>query len=81
MQGCSCLRIGGPPGAGDGAAEWAALEPACRASAVRDPARRMHACSATTQVDIAPHYYSRKEIMDQASKKLPKQLGKAADGG
>ncbi|KFM23132.1 Putative pre-mRNA-splicing factor ATP-dependent RNA helicase DHX16 [Auxenochlorella protothecoides] len=30
-------------------------------------------------VEIAPHYYSRKEIMDQAAKKLPKQLGKAAE--
>lgn len=30
------------------------------------------------QVDIAPHYYSKKEIMEQAAKKLPKTLGKAA---
>jgi pre-mRNA-splicing factor ATP-dependent RNA helicase DHX16 len=28
-------------------------------------------------VDIAPHYYSKKEIMDQATKKMPKILGKA----
>jgi pre-mRNA-splicing factor ATP-dependent RNA helicase DHX16 len=28
-------------------------------------------------VDIAPHYYSRKEIMAQAAKKLPKGAGKA----
>lgn len=31
------------------------------------------------QVEIAPHYYSKKEIMEQANKKLPKQLGKAAE--
>jgi pre-mRNA-splicing factor ATP-dependent RNA helicase DHX16 len=31
-------------------------------------------------VDIAPHYYSAKEIMDKSSKKLPKTLGRAADG-
>ncbi|EFN51356.1 hypothetical protein CHLNCDRAFT_59259 [Chlorella variabilis] len=30
-------------------------------------------------VEIAPHYYSKKEIMEQAAKKLPKTLGKAAD--
>lgn len=29
------------------------------------------------QVEIAPHYYSKKEIMEQAQKKLPKTLGKA----
>ncbi|PSC75579.1 pre-mRNA-splicing factor ATP-dependent RNA helicase DHX16 [Micractinium conductrix] len=29
-------------------------------------------------VEIAPHYYSKKEIMEQAQKKLPKMLGKAA---
>lgn len=29
-------------------------------------------------VDIAPHYYSKKEIMDQATKKMPKTLGKSA---
>lgn len=28
-------------------------------------------------VEIAPHYYSKKEIMEQAAKKLPKTLGKA----
>jgi pre-mRNA-splicing factor ATP-dependent RNA helicase DHX16 len=31
--------------------------------------------------EIAPHYYSRKEIMEQAAKKLPKALGKAAEAG
>lgn len=31
-------------------------------------------------VDIAPHYYSKKEIMDKSTKKLPKTLGRAADG-
>ena len=31
------------------------------------------------QVEIAPHYYSKKEIMEQAAKKLPKTLGKAAE--
>ncbi len=31
-------------------------------------------------VEIAPHYYSKKEIMEQAAKKLPKALGKKADG-
>jgi hypothetical protein len=30
-------------------------------------------------VEIAPHYYSKKEIMEQAAKKLPKALGKAAE--
>ncbi|PRW59127.1 pre-mRNA-splicing factor ATP-dependent RNA helicase DHX16 isoform A [Chlorella sorokiniana] len=30
-------------------------------------------------VEIAPHYYSKKEIMEQAAKKLPKTLGKAAE--
>jgi hypothetical protein len=29
-------------------------------------------------VEIAPHYYSKKEIQEQAQKKLPKTLGKAA---
>lgn len=29
-------------------------------------------------VEIAPHFYSQKEIMDQAAKKLPKNVGKAA---
>ncbi|KAK9803173.1 hypothetical protein WJX72_009006 [[Myrmecia] bisecta] len=29
-------------------------------------------------VEIAPHYYSKKEIDEQAAKKLPKALGKAA---
>lgn len=31
------------------------------------------------QVELAPHYYSKKEIMEQAAKKLPKTLGKAAE--
>lgn len=31
-------------------------------------------------VEIAPHYYSKKEIMEQATKKLPKALGKKAEG-
>lgn len=30
-------------------------------------------------VELAPHYYNKKEIMDQASKKMPKALGKAAE--
>ncbi|GAB4815704.1 hypothetical protein N2152v2_002750 [Parachlorella kessleri] len=30
-------------------------------------------------VEIAPHYYSKKEIMEQAAKKLPKALGKKAE--
>lgn len=32
-------------------------------------------------VDIAPHYYSQKEIMDQAARKMPKGVGKGAEGG
>lgn len=28
-------------------------------------------------VDLAPHYYSKKEILDKAAKKLPKGMGKA----
>lgn len=31
-------------------------------------------------VEIAPHYYSKSEIMDKAVKKLPKGVGKATDG-
>ena len=31
-------------------------------------------------VEIAPHYYSKGEIMDKVAKKLPKGVGKAADG-
>jgi hypothetical protein len=30
-------------------------------------------------VEIAPHYYNRKEIMEQAAKKLPKALGRAQE--
>ena len=33
---------------------------------------------AHAQVEIAPHYYSKKEIQEQAQKKLPKTVGKAA---
>jgi hypothetical protein len=32
-----------------------------------------------SQVEIAPHYYSKKEIMEQAAKKLPKVAGKASE--
>ena len=28
-------------------------------------------------LEIAPHYYSKKELADEAAKKLPKGLGKA----
>lgn len=28
-------------------------------------------------VEVAPHYYSKKDIVDESSKKLPKGLGKA----
>ena len=28
-------------------------------------------------MEVAPHYYSKKDIADEASKKLPKGLGKA----
>ena len=32
-------------------------------------------------VEIAPHYYSKKEIMEQAAKKLPKALGRRGGEG
>ena len=32
-------------------------------------------------VEIAPHYYKKKDIDDDAGKKLPKGVGKAADRG
>ena len=30
-------------------------------------------------VEIAPHYYQTKDVVDEAAKKMPKQTGKAAD--
>ena len=30
-------------------------------------------------LDIAPHYFSKKDIADESSKKLPKSLGKVAE--
>jgi pre-mRNA-splicing factor ATP-dependent RNA helicase DHX16 len=32
-------------------------------------------------VEIAPHFYKKKELEDDAGKKLPKRVGKAAEGG
>ena len=32
-------------------------------------------------LEIAPHYYSKKELADETAKKLPKNLGKAATNG
>eukprot|EP00887_Chlorella_sp_A99_P005069 scaffold36.g5069.t1 len=32
-------------------------------------------------VEIAPHYYSKKEVMEMAAKKLPKSLGRSAEAG
>ncbi len=31
-------------------------------------------------VEIAPHYYSKKELIDESSKKMPKTIGRAAIG-
>ena len=31
-------------------------------------------------VEIAPHYYKRKDVEDDAGKKMPKTVGKAASG-
>ena len=64
---------------------WGA--PACaaveQASALPQPALNAAAAAVpglltALQVEIAPHYYSKKEIQEQAQKKLPKTLGKAA---
>jgi pre-mRNA-splicing factor ATP-dependent RNA helicase DHX16 len=32
-------------------------------------------------VELAPHYYNKKEIMDEASKKMPKVVGKSSSVG
>lgn len=29
-------------------------------------------------IEIAPHYYSKKELIDEAAKKMPKVVGRAA---
>jgi len=31
--------------------------------------------------EIAPHFYKKKDIEDDAGKKMPKKVGKAADAG
>jgi hypothetical protein len=51
-------------------------QPALNAAAAAAPGPAPPPCF--LQVEIAPHYYSKKEIQEQAQKKLPKTLGKAA---